>query len=283
MTQEKAAAKPKAQECAGAGIARLEGRVALVTGAASGIGAAIAHRLASDGAHVILADRDIEGAKDAALAISMSGKQTAEAIVFDVIDEASIKDAVSYIEHRFGRLDILVNNAGIHKGGSFSGIARADWRRLFAVNVDSVMEISIAMLPLLKTAGPHANIVNLSSISGLGGDFGQAAYATSKGAVTHLTRSMALDLAREGIRVNAVCPGSVDTPLFRAAIANIPPEQVHATFARTYPMGRIAKPEEIAAAVSFLASEDASFITGVNLPVDGGLTCHNGAPRFDGV
>lgn len=151
------------------------------------------------------------------------------------------------------------------------------------MNVDGAMEVSLALLPLLRLAGGSAAIVNVSSISGLGGDYGQAAYATSKGALTHLTRSMALDLAADGIRVNAVCPGSVRTPMFDAAVARLDEATVEQTFAQTYSLGRIAEPREIAAAIVFLASEDASFITGVNLPVDGGLTAHNGAPRFDGA
>lgn len=261
---------------------RFVGKVALVTGAGSGIGAAIAGRLAAEGGHVILADRDIAGVEAVARALDRGGR-TVDTIALDVTDSDAITRAARRIDERHGRLDLLVNNAGIHAGGPFQEIERATWRRLFAVNVDAVMEISLVMLPLLRLATPVGNIVNLSSISGLGGDFGQAAYATSKGAVTHLTRSMALDLARDAIRVNAVCPGSVHTPMFAAAIAKLDPGEAEANFTRTYPMGRIARPEEIAAAVAFLASDDASFVTGVNLPVDGGLTCHNGAPRFNGA
>ncbi|MFK8253013.1 SDR family NAD(P)-dependent oxidoreductase [Ancylobacter terrae] len=261
---------------------RFVGKVVLVTGAGSGIGAAIARRLATEGGHVILADRDGAAAGSVAGALSAEGR-AAEPVVLDMTDDDAAARLAGRIGERHGRLDVLVNNAGIHAGGAFQETEQSTWRRLFAVNVEAVMDLSLAMLALLRRANPRGNIVNLSSISGLGGDFGQAAYATSKGAVTHLTRSMALDLAREAIRVNAVCPGSVHTPMFAAAIARLDPGEVEATFARTYPMGRIARPEEIAAAVAFLASDDASFVTGVNLPVDGGLTCHNGAPRFDGA
>lgn len=263
-------------------MGRFTGKVALVTGAGSGIGAATARRLAEEGAAIILADRDEGSATDGADALVAAGHD-ALAVTLDVADSRSVGHLAGLVTERFGRLDALVNNAGIHFGGAFAETDRGHWRRLFAVNVDGVMEVSLALLPLLRLAGGAAAIVNVSSISGLGGDFGQAAYATSKGAITHLTRSMALDLAADGIRVNAVCPGSVRTPMFEAAIAKLDGAKVEETFARAYPMGRIAEPREVAAVIAFLASEDASFVTGVNLPVDGGLTAHNGAPRFDGA
>lgn len=260
---------------------RFNSRVALVTGAGSGIGAAIADRLAEEGAIVIAADRDHQAALNVAAALNDRGL-TASALRIDVTSTTDIRAAMHAIEHEHGRLDALINNAGIHHGGSFEQIEGSHWRQLMAVNVEGTMEMSLAALPLLKLAGQPTAIVNLSSISGLGGDFGQAAYATSKGAVTHLTRSMALDLAKYGIRVNAVCPGSVRTPMFLAAINNLDPSSVDDAFSKAYPMGRIAEPSEVASVVAFLASDDASFVSGVNLPVDGGLTAHNGAPRFDG-
>jgi meso-butanediol dehydrogenase/(S,S)-butanediol dehydrogenase/diacetyl reductase len=260
---------------------RFDQRIVLVTGAGSGIGAAIAQRLAQEGAFVVAADRDLPAAASIAASLEAQG-QGAFAVGLDVTSSEDIAGAIGRVRARHGRLDALVNNAGIHLGGSFEDTDMAHWRRLMAVNVEGTMGMSLAALPLLKAAGRPTAIVNLSSISGLGGDYGQAAYATSKGAVTHLTRSMALDLAKFGIRVNAVCPGSVRTPMFDAAIAKLDPAKVEEAFARAYPMGRIAEPAEIAAAVAFLASDDASFVNGVNLPVDGGLTAHNGAPRFDG-
>lgn len=260
---------------------RFQQRVVLVTGAGSGIGAAIAERLAEEGASMIVADRDLQAASTVVAALETRGR-AASAIGLDVTHEGEVHAAVERIAHQHGRLDVLVNNAGIHHGGSFEDTDMTHWRQLMSVNVEGTMAMSLAMLPLLKAAGRSTAIVNLSSISGLGGDYGQAAYATSKGAVTHLTRSMALDLAKFGIRVNAVCPGSVRTPMFDAAIAKLDPAQVEDAFARAYPMGRIAQPAEIASVVAFLASDDASFVNGVNLPVDGGLTAHNGAPRFDG-
>lgn len=259
---------------------RFDRRVVLVTGAGSGIGAAIAQRLAQEGASVTLADRDPTAAAAVAAALEAQGRD-AVAIGLDVTSSQDIAAAIAHLRARHGHLDALVNNAGIHHGASFEDTDMSDWRRLMAVNVEGTMGLSLAALPLLKAAGRPTAIVNLSSISGLGGDFGQAAYATSKGAVTHLTRSMALDLAKFGIRVNAVCPGSVHTPMFDAAIAKLDPATVGQAFANAYPMGRIAMPSEVAAAVAFLASDDASFVNGVNLPVDGGLTAHNGAPRFD--
>ncbi|WP_367848770.1 SDR family NAD(P)-dependent oxidoreductase [Rhodoferax sp. WC2427] len=260
---------------------RFHQRVALVTGAGSGIGAAIATRLAQEGAVVVVADRDFPAALAISAGLDARGF-VAFAVELDVTSDEQIRRVVEEVSARHGHLDVLVNNAGIHCGGSFEDTSLANWRQLMAVNVEGTMRLSLAGLPLLKASRRPTAIVNLSSISGLGGDFGQAAYATSKGAVSHLTRSMALDLAKFGIRVNAVCPGSVRTPMFEAAVAKLDPNQVDEAFAKAYPMGRIAEPAEVASAVAFLASDDASFISGVNLPVDGGLTAHNGAPRFDG-
>lgn len=221
---------------------RFDQRTALVTGAGSGIGAAIATRLAQEGALTLVADRDFSAAAAHADALRSRGC-TAFALELDVASEEHMQQAISEVRSvNGGRLDVLVNNAGIHYGGSFEDTDLAHWRHLMTVNVEGAMCLSLAMLPLLKAAGKPTSIVNLSSISGLGGDFGQAAYATSKGAVTHLTRSMALDLAKYGIRVNAVCPGSVRTSMFKAAIAKLDPAQVEQAFTRTYPMGRIAEP-----------------------------------------
>jgi meso-butanediol dehydrogenase/(S,S)-butanediol dehydrogenase/diacetyl reductase len=263
----------------GHSLGRFHGRVALVTGAARGIGAATAWRLAREGACVLLADRDVAPVEALAAELRAQDLQ-AEAMALDVASEQGIAAAIATITQRHGRLDVIVNNAGIHHGGAFQQTRMEHWRQLMAVNVEGALRLSLVSLPLLRAAPRPGAIVNVSSISGLGGDFGQAAYATSKGALTHLTRSMALDRAGEGIRVNAVCPGSVRTPMFTAAVAQLDPAQVEDSFRAAYPLGRIAQPEEVAAAIAFLASEDASFVTGVNLPVDGGLGAHNGAPRF---
>jgi meso-butanediol dehydrogenase / (S,S)-butanediol dehydrogenase / diacetyl reductase len=249
---------------------RFEGKTVIVTGAGSGIGAATAARFAEEGANVVLAGR-----REAALRDVESRLPTGKAMV-QACDVTSEKDVAALIEaalSRFGRINVLANNAGLFEGGTAIEATTEHWRKVMATNLDAVFFVSRAAIPhLLKTRGA---IVNTSSVSGLRGEWGAVAYVAAKGALNNLTRAMALDLARDGVRVNSVCPTMTATPM-TAGMASQP--ELMAKFRDRIPLGRAADPKEIAAAIAFLASEDASFITGVNLPVDGGTSASNGEP-----
>jgi meso-butanediol dehydrogenase/(S,S)-butanediol dehydrogenase/diacetyl reductase len=256
-------------------MGRFEGRVVVVTGAAAGIGAACARAFVSEGARVALGDIDFEGATALARELD-GGRGRAAPFSVDVSDPAAVEALVAGAVARFGRLDAMVNNAGIGSVGQAPELAIDEWRRTLAVDLDSVFYGCRAAIPRLRAAGGGA-IVNTASVSGLGGDHGLVAYNAAKGGVVNLTRAVALDHAHEGIRCNAVCPGATETPLSRGILDN---EALSAEFGRLIPIGRIARAEEVAAAVLFLASDDASYITGVMLPVDGGLTAATGQPNF---
>jgi NAD(P)-dependent dehydrogenase (short-subunit alcohol dehydrogenase family) len=252
---------------------RLAGKVAWVTGAASGIGLATARRFAEEGASVALADLQAEAVMAAADDLTASGHR-AIGLEMDVTSSSSTDRALEAILAAFGRLDILFANAGIGYSGAIDSASDDDWDSVMAVNAKGVfLSCRAAVRAMLGQDPPGGALVLNASISGLAGIPGQAPYAPSKGAVVQMTRQLAVEYAARGIRVNCVCPGTVDTPVLRRGMAmSGDPDAFLAMLVAGHPIGRIGLAEEIAAAVAFLASDDASFVTGAILPVDGGYT-----------
>ncbi len=252
-------------------MARLAGKVALVTGAASGIGAAAARRLAAEGAAVLLTDRELAG-EDVAAAILADGGRAAFRL-HDVTSHPDWAAAVEQAVEQFGRLDILVNNAGISGGlNALMDHSYDAWRQIIAVNLDGVF-LGLRHAGPRMAAGGGGSVINVASILGKVGLAGAAAYCASKGGVTLLTKAAALEWAPLGIRVNSLHPGFVDTPLVADALADRPDgNEMRAALVGAHPIGRFGTPREIGDAILFLASAESSFMTGAELVVDGGYT-----------
>ena len=255
---------------------RLKNKVALVTGGGSGIGEATCKRFAEEGALVVVTDINGEGARRVAADITASGGQ-AHALTQDVTDEAAWDELVTRIVADHGQIDVLVNNAGIALPGSVEDATLEDWRKVQAVNTEAVFLGCRAAVKVMKGSG--GSIINMSSIEGIIGDPNTAAYNASKGAVRIFTKSVALHCASEGypIRVNSVHPGFILTPLVEDAIAGMPADVAEEAFARLMreiPMGAMGEPLDIANGCVFLASDESKYMTGSELVIDGGYTCH---------
>ncbi len=251
---------------------RLQGKVAIVTGAASGIGRATAVLFGQEGARVMCADLNGEGAKATAEAIAAQGGEAAWTQA-DVAREEDVQRMVQETVRRFGRLDILFNNAGVEMMGPVTEVPQERWDWLLDINLKGVyLGCKHAIPEMLKVGG--GAIINNASGAGLMGIAGLSAYCASKGGVVLLTKSLAVEWAAQGIRINAVCPGVIRTPMVERAFnmrsGSPEAEETWRRLGELHPIGRVGQPEEVARAVLFLASDEASFITGVALPVDGG-------------
>ncbi len=259
-------------------MSEFAGRSALVTGAASGIGLAVARLLAGRGAAVGLLDRDQAGLERAHADLAAAGRQVHSAVA-DVTDAQAALLAVETLVEQLGRLDVLSNNAGVQRYGTVDTMPEDQWEEVMLGNAGSVLSVSRACLPYLRAS--KGCIVNMASVQSFVSQKNALAYSSSKHALLGLTRSMALDLAADGIRVNCVAPGSVDTPMLDWAFSlDDDPEGLRRQVAEMHPLGRLARPEEVAEGVAFLASDRASFVTGISLVIDGGLLLGlGGAPR----
>lgn len=247
---------------------RFNEKVALVTGAASGIGRASALRLAQEGASVMLADINEAGLKEAAAEITALGVK-AEIFVLDVTDFSQCKEVVEATIASFGKLDVLCNIAGIAMAKHFKDVSEQDWSRIVSINLNSVFFLSQAALPhLLESKG---NIINMASTAALVGQIYNSAYCATKGAVVMLTKSMAVEFAKQGLRVNCICPGAVKTALSDNFV--VPENPDMDLFLRLMPLVEPhAEASEIGAAVAYLASDEARFVTGEAFTIDGGQT-----------
>jgi 2-hydroxycyclohexanecarboxyl-CoA dehydrogenase len=245
---------------------RLAGKTALVTGGASGIGAACCRRLAAEGARVAVCDVNVEGARDVAAEVDGEG------FAMDVTNSASVRETVASTESALGTVDLLVNNAGTDQFGFFKDTDEALWQRIVDINLIGVMRATHAVLPSMIERG-GGRIVNVASEAGRVGSSGSAAYSAAKGGVIAFTKTIAREGARYGVLCNAIAPGPIDTPLLNRAPAELGElgRKVVDTMVGSTALRRMGKPEEVAAVVVFLCSDDASYVTGQALGVSGGL------------
>lgn len=249
---------------------RFKGKTVIVTGAASGIGRGVAERFSREGANVVLCDIDEKKLGEAAA--GLPGDRTI-AQRCDVTQFAEVSALVEAAVRRFGAVDVMVNNAGIAAEGTALEVSIEDWGKTVDTDLSGVFHGCRAALPeLLRTQGC---IVNTASVSGLAADWGMCAYNAAKGGVVNLTRSLALDFGAKGVRTNSVCPSLTQTGMTEDMIKN---EVLVEKFMERMPLRRVAQPADIAAVVAFLASDDARFVNGVNIPVDGGVMASNGQP-----
>jgi NAD(P)-dependent dehydrogenase (short-subunit alcohol dehydrogenase family) len=254
---------------------RLRGKVAIVTGAGSGIGRATALRFAAEGAKVVVNDLDADAAGRVAKEIEAAGG-IAAAFPADVADPRQVEALVREATVRFGRLDVLVNNAAAVIPGPVESIADADWRRTQSVTLDGVFYGMRAALPVMAAQGGGA-IINIASGAAVAGEPGLAAYGAAKAAVVNLTKTAAVENAARGVRINTILPGPIETPPLLAAVEAT---GGRAGWDRQIPCGRLGKPEEMAAVALFLASDEASYVHGAAIIADGGVAARTNSPRF---
>ncbi|HEX7821114.1 MAG TPA: SDR family oxidoreductase [Sphingobium sp.] len=247
---------------------RFEDRIAIVTGGSSGIGAAIVERLAAEGARILVAD------------INPPAEES-ETIRFhrcDVTIPTEVEAMVTAAQQAYGRVDILINNAGIGCLGETPDLPPETWEKLFAINVTAVFHACRVAIPLMRAGGRGGAIVNVASISGLAGDYGFSAYSASKAAVINYTRTLALDCAADNIRVNALCPGAIAETAM--GIGKHGSDSDRQAWLDGIPLGRHGTPVEMANVIAFLASDEASYVTGAIMIADGGVTAHTGQPNI---
>ncbi len=245
-----------------------QGTIALVTGSGHGIGRAIAQKLASEGAAVCVLDIDAGKAKETTALLEADGHR-AHCVVADITDFEAVRDVIDNATGALGEINLLVNNAGFAEAGDLEGIPLDLWHREIDINLNGPYHCLRALLPRMKERG-QGTIVNISSVNGVR-YFGNPAYSAAKAAVINMTQSVASEYGKFGIRCNAVLPGSVKTDNITWTLRQEKDPEIFKKLARWYPLGRVAEPEDVAKAVSFLASDDACYISGVALPVDGGL------------
>ena len=256
---------------------RFAGQVAIVTAGGSGIGAASARRFAGEDAAVVVADLSGTRAEAVASSITSRGGRAA-AITMDAADQAAVERTIRLALDTFGRLDVMMNDAGLAEPAPLDEISLQRWNRVIAVTLTSTFLGMKHCLPVMRAQGKGV-IVNTASISGTAGDYGLSSYNAAKAGVINLTRSAAIENARHNIRVNCVCPGSIDTRATQI-LRRDRADELRRVYAAAHPIGRVGEADEIASTVLFLASDDASFITGAAIVADGGLTAHTGLPQF---
>jgi NAD(P)-dependent dehydrogenase (short-subunit alcohol dehydrogenase family) len=257
---------------------RVEGKIALITGGAQGLGEAAARMLAREGARVVVTDVNFAGAREVAASINETHKGAAIAVAHDVTSEAEWLRALDETEQAFGGLHVLVNNAGIGLTKDLEAITLEEWRRVHAIDLDGVFMGCKSSLQLMaktvKETGLGGSIVNISSISGIIAGHNMAAYNSAKAAVRHLSKSVALHCARKGygIRSNSVHPVFIATPILDGLVQRFGKDEAYAKLGRQVPLGHIGEPDDIAYAVLYLASDESKFVTGAELKVDGGIS-----------
>ena len=245
-------------------MTRFGGKVAIVTGGSNGIGAAVAARLAAEGARVMIAD-----IKPPAQTLD-----NVEFIETDATSADQVARAVQATRDKWGRIDILVNNAGLGALAETPDMEEGLWDQVFDINIKAIFLFCKYAIPVMREHG--GAIVNIASISGVAGDYGMGVYNATKGAVINYTRSLALDCARDGIRVNALCPGLIETAMTELTVARPADKEAWLT---PIPLARMGKPAEMASVIAFLASDEASYMTGSIVTADGGITAHTGQPN----